>query len=104
MQNFKSYNWSEESAWSAVCNNSENLGHYYSPIKDYIEPTGSKMIAGKCDLGNTAKILVKDEKDDGFWIAGGTYDLCGSESPLANIRFSKSFLLPLRNSVGWFVL
>lgn len=98
--------WSERDAWFAVCTNSKELGHYYDSVdaKNDFEPTGSRRIVGKCDLANTCKILAKDEKAGGFWLAGGLYNYYGIVNPLANLFLCNNYDNHNNNSVGWFVL
>ena len=97
--------WSERDAWFAVCTNSKELGHYWdsADAKNDFEPTGSRRIVGKCDLANTRKILAKDEKAGGFWLAGGGYGDDGNVDPLANLYLNNNFDNHFSNSVGWFV-
>lgn len=68
--------WSKKSALHAVCTDSTELGHYSNSAdaKDDFELTGSRKIVGRCDLANTYKVLAKDEKSGGFWLAGGDYN------------------------------
>ncbi len=98
--------WSKELAWKAVCTDSRDLGHYSNSAEArgyYFEPTGSRMIEGKCDLANTYKILARDEEAGGFWHAGGCY-LCRSyDVPLADLRSCSSYNLLNSDGVGWFV-
>lgn len=98
--------WSEADAWNAVCTDSTKLGHYYNSVnaKKALEPTGSRKIAGKCDLANTCKILAKEEEADIFWIAGGNYYDEGDDFPLACLCFRNFYDGHYSNSVGWFVL
>ena len=98
--------WSERDAWFAVCTNSKELGHYRNSAdaKNDFEPTGSRRIVGKCDLANTCKILAKDEKAGGFWLAGGGYDNDGSNNPLADLVLRCNYDILSNYSVGWFVL
>lgn len=65
------YGWSKANAINAVCYDSTELGHYCNSAnaKDDLELTGSRGVAGKFDLANTCKILAKDEKAGGFWVA-----------------------------------
>lgn len=98
--------WSERRAWYAVCVNSGKLGHYMNSknAKIKFEPTGSRKIVGKCDLANTRKILAKEEKAGGFWMASGyCNDNCVC-NPLANLNLNDDYDGRNRNSVGWFVL
>ena len=77
--------WSKADAFFAVCSDSTQLGHYRNSEKaryDF-DVTGSRKIAGKCDLANTYKILRNDEKTGGFWVASGCYDDNGDDYPLA---------------------
>lgn len=98
--------WSEADAWNAVCTDSTKLGHYYNSVnaKRDFEPTGSRMIAGKCDLANTCKILAKDEEAGGFWLVGGFCNSSGNYFPLAFLYLNCDYDNHCNNSVGWFVL
>lgn len=101
------YGWSLSKALYAICKNSRELGHYCdSPdAKHELEPTGSRMIAGKCDLGNTCKILAKDESaGGGFWLAGGSYKHDGNYCPLACLDLYCDYDGHCNIGVGWFVL
>ena len=105
--------WSEADAFFAVCTDSTKLGHYCNSEKarhDF-EVTGSRKIAGKCDLANTYKILKNDEKAGGFWLAGGDYDNLGFYYPLAGLILGSNYVNLGSNyvnlcsyCVGWFVL
>ena len=98
--------WSKADAFFAVCTDSTQLGHYWNSEKarhDF-EVTGSRKIAGKCDLANTYKILKNDEKAGGFWVAGGVYNDNGSNDPLAYLGLNLFYDDHYCNSVGWFVL
>lgn len=98
--------WSEKDAWFAVCTDSKDLGHYCdsADAKNDFEPTGSRMIVGKGDLANTYKILAKDEKAGGFWLAGGDYCDGGDFGLLANLCLVGYYDDHFYSSVGWFVL
>lgn len=98
--------WSEADAWNAVCIDSTKLGYYCNSVNanKALEPTGSRMIAGKCDLANTCKILAKDEEAGGFWLAGGCYNDDGDIAPLADLRLNAGYCNYPDISVGWFVL
>lgn len=89
-----------------ICIDSTDLGNYFnSPTsKIKLEPTGSRVIAGKCDLGNCYKILAKDEQTGVFWLAGGDYNDYGNGYPLAHLNFLNCYVGRLVSSVGWFVL
>ena len=105
--------WSKADAFFSVCTDSTQLGHYWNSEKarhDF-EVTGSRKIAGKCDLANTYKILKNDEKAGGFWLAGGDYDNLGFYYPLAGLIFGSNYVNLGSNyvnlcsyCVGWFVL
>ena len=98
--------WSKADAFFAVCTDSTQLGHYWNSEKarhDF-EVTGSRKIAGKCDLANTYKILKNDEKAGGFWFAGGGYYGDGGDNPLAFLCLSSNYDNHCNLSVGWFVL
>ena len=62
------------------------------------------MIVGKGDLANTYKILAKDEKAGGFWIAGGNYGNLGYNYPLARLILCNNYDYRDNYGVGWFVL
>ena len=98
--------WAKKSALHAVCTDSTKLGHYWNSEKarhDF-EVTGSRKIAGKCDLVNTYKILRNDEKAGGFWFACGNYNDSGDNYPLACLCLNDSYDGHCNNGVGWFVL
>lgn len=98
--------WSEADAWYSVCVDSKELGHYCNSAdaKHDLELTGSRKIAGKYDLANTYKILAKDEKAGGFWLAGGDYGDCRYNCPLADLELGNSYGNHSEVGVGWFVL
>ena len=98
--------WSEKEAWFAVCTESRELGHYLNSVeaKGNFEVTGSRMIASKCDLANTCKVLARDEKAGGFWFTGGYYLNKGGNYPLAELELSQDYVFHYYCSVGWFVL
>ena len=98
--------WSKADAFFAVCTDSTQLGHYWNSEKarhDF-EVTGSRKIAGKCDLANTYKILRNDEKAGGFWIASGDYSIDGDDLPLAGFLLNDRYDGHSGTGVGWFVL
>lgn len=98
--------WSEADAWYSVCVDSKELGHYWNSAdaKHNFELTGSRKIAGKYDLANTYKILAKDAKAGGFWLAGSNCGHDGGDCPLASLNLNISYGNHYDNSVGWFVL
>ena len=97
--------WSEADAWYSVCVDSNKLGHYWNSAdaKHDFELTGSRKIAGKYDLANTCKILAKDEKAGGFWLAGGYYHSNSGNNPLADLGLDDDFGSHYAGGVGWFV-
>jgi|GEM_PF-1687319 hypothetical protein len=98
--------WSKAGAFFAVCTDSNQLGHYWNSEKarhDF-EVTGSRKIAGKCDLANTYKILKNDEKAGGFWVASGRCHCYGYDFPLANLNLFSYYDIHYFYGVGWFVL
>ena len=98
--------WSKADAFFAVCTDSTQLGHYWNSEKarhDF-EVTGSRKIAGKCDLANTYKILRNDERAGGFWVAGGIFNVGGDIRPLADLCIYNNYDGRCDGSVGWFVL
>lgn len=98
--------WSKADAFYAVCTDSFKLGHFWNSEKarHNLEVTGSRKIAGKCDLVNTYKILKNDEKAGGFWVAGGGCNYGGQGIPLANLCLDDDYVGHSDLSVGWFVL
>ena len=96
--------WSKADAFYAVCTDSTQLGLYRNSEKNKLEVTGSRKIAGKCDLANTYKILRNDEKAGGYWIAGGDYNGDGINFSLACLDISDDYVYHYNDSVGWFVL
>ena len=98
--------WSKADAFFSVCTDSTQLGHYWNSEKarHYFEVTGSRKIAGKCDLANTYKILKNDEKAGGFWLAGGDYYNLGFYYPLADLILNDNCGNHYTYGVGWFVL
>ena len=93
----------ERHAWFAVCTDSKKLGHYYNSrrAKGNFEVTGSRKVAGKCDLANACKILAKDDKAGGYWIASGDYDC--NYYPLANLILKGNYDYRKHRCLGWFV-
>lgn len=98
--------WSKADSFYAVCTDSTQLGLYWNSEKarhDF-EVTGSRKIAGKCDLANTYKILRNDEKAGGFWAAGGLWIFGGYDGPLACLCLNFDYDNRCSYSAGWFVL
>ena len=92
-------------AWYAVCDDSQNLGHYWNSknAKHGIEATGSRMIGLFYDLANTFKILYNDEGSV-FLLAGGG---CNHSSNFFPLAYMYSLFDPdnvYSVSVGWLVL
>ena len=100
--------WRMEDAWYAVCNDSKKLGHYWNSenAKHAFEKTGSREVCGFCDLANTYKILAKDERAGGFWLAGGGDCIDSDFFPLAVLVRVRNFSQDVGNydGVGWLVL
>ena len=99
--------WVVEEAWNAVCNDSTKLGHYwsYDNLKRALEMTGSREIAGFCDLANTLKILAEDKEAGVFWIAGGYYFVYAHSNPLACLHLDEDDVWESKeHSVGWIIL
>ena len=94
-----------EDAFYEVCVDSKNLGHFSNSAdaKNEFELTGSRMVAGKCDRGNTFKILKKDEKAGGFWIAGGVYNSYSKTSSITSHNLCVSYNFRTDYGVGWYV-
>jgi len=97
--------WRMEDAWYAVCNDSKKLGHYWNSenAKHAFEKTGSREVCGFCDLANTYKILAKDERAGGFWLAGGSYYGDSRNFPLADFGHYSNWDHDFFHGVGWLV-
>ena len=93
-------------AWNAVCNDSEELGHYWDSenTKHGFETTGSRCICGFYDLANTYKVLAEDVEAEGYWLASGCCHGYSSSYPLAEHSHNTFCDSQLDNSVGWIVL
>ena len=98
--------WSKVNAIFAVCTDSTEIGHYWNSknAKHTLEVTGSRKVAGKCDLSNAYKILANDEKAGGFWVASGGYYGYGIFHPIASLSICDNYVNHYGKSVGWFVL
>lgn len=92
-------------AWSAVCNDSKELGHYGNSTnaKRDFESTGSRKICVFYDLANTCKILREDEEASSFWLASGTHYFSSNIFPLSALCRSNDHVVDLCSSVGWIV-
>ena len=98
--------WKVAGAWYAVCNYSEDLGHYWNSknSKHEFEDTGSREICGFFDLANTYKILAEDEEAGGLWLAGGNFKGNSYDIPLADLGHNGNQDNGHNRSVGWLVL
>ena len=99
----KSVEW----AWSAVCNDSKELGHYQNAkdAKHDFEPTGSREVCGWYDIGNVYKILAGDDvKSNCFWWAGGCYEDNSYDTPLSDISLETICDMDMYYACGWLVL
>jgi len=98
--------WMVDEAWNAVCNDSQKLGHYWNSenAKHKFELTGSRVIAGFCDLANTIKILADDEDAGVFWFAGGGYNFNSVRNPLVDLGNSSNCNGRQSMCVGWIVM
>lgn len=82
---------SDEEAVNQVVLDSKALGHYYdsknsTECKDF-EVTGSRVVCGCYDWGNTYKILKPLNSETGvFLFAGGCYSDHGCDYPLAYLK------------------
>lgn len=95
---------SEANAWYSVVTDSKYLGFFSGTInsKLVMEKTGSRYYIGKCDMGNTAKILSKD-KYGCIPIASGAYNESSYRCSIASMRATYNCLMPLENAVGWII-
>lgn len=94
-------------AWNVVCTDSRKIGHYCNSenASGKLEVTGSREVCNFFDLANTRKILASDDDGSSFWVAGGTYNEFGCDSPIASIYLFNNFHTPIgRNSTAWLVL
>ena len=98
--------WTVADAWSAVCNDSKKLGHYWNSenAKGHFEATGSREICKFFDLANTCKILADDKKDGAFWLAGCSYYGDSDNYPLADLVLQCIRSCDITGGVGWLVL
>lgn len=98
----KSVNW----AWNAVCTDSKELGHYANSenTKHELELTGSRLICGFYDLGNTYKILADEKRKGIIWIASGSYSYYGYGCPIAHFTTRTDLWHYNHVAVGWLVL
>lgn len=79
--------YSVEDAWSSVCGDSRDLGHYINSVSDSyrFELTGSRVICGFADLANIRKILVDDFNPNCLWLASGSYKDNSFEYPISEL-------------------
>lgn len=98
----KSLEW----AWTAVCFDSEELGHYwdFSDATYKFEVTGNREVCGWSDLANTYKILAENEETGGFWLASGCCNFVSFDAPLARLYRRGSRYDGHRCGAGWLVL
>lgn len=95
---------SEANSWYSVITDSRYMGLYSGTVdsKLIMEKTGSRVRAGKCDLGNVAKILSKD-KYGCITIASGAYDESCYKFAIAQLRSTYDNFIPFKKAVGWIV-
>ena len=98
----KSVEW----AWNAVCNDSNEFGHYWHSknAKHAFEDTGSREICGFYDLANTCKFLAEHKGNDYFWLASGAYYSLSFATPLVDLCLNDDCYCDYLNSCGWLVL
>ena len=97
--------WKYKKAIKAVCNNSKEIAHIWdSPeAKRHLEDTGEREVCGYFDLGNTKKILAKDEKYAFLWIMGVNYRT-GSYNHSLTTEYNKfNYEELISDAVGWIV-
>lgn len=96
----------QDKVWEDICDDSKEIGHYLNSInaKFKFEKTGSRKVAGKCDLSNSYKVLVKDDDVHEFCIASGCFSICGNHAPIARISKPNIMKYPDSFCVGWMVL
>lgn len=98
--------WDMKEAWYAVCTDSKSLGNYLNSegTKNEFEMTGRREVCKFYDLGNTFKLLAEDEeRDGGYWIAGGNCSNTGITYPLASLgHYYQTDYLNI-GGVGWLV-
>lgn len=98
--------WRVKKAWNAVCEDSEDLGHYENSkkAKYTFEPTGSRQVLEFFDLANTIKYLADEKDTDSFYVASGHYFDCSYLAPTSYTIKFKSNESCNKYAVGWIVL
>lgn len=99
--------WDVAEAWSAVCNDSRNLGYYWDSTNadNKLENTGSREVCGFFDIANTYKILADDEEKPGYyWRAGCHYTNNSFGFALANFSMNINHNFVDFCGVGWVVI
>lgn len=97
--------WTFRKAYKAVVKDSVKLGHYFNSkgAKKEFENTGLRNICGFMDLGNTQKILAKDERYKFFYIAGGSYFSSSYYDTLANYYTCVDYMKQQLFATPWIV-
>ena len=94
-------------AWKCIFVDSSKLGHYSTSkyaTHYYLETTGSRRVCDFYDLGNTYKILAKDEDTSNYWLAGGSYNDFGYHFPISSLLSCEYNIIGAdANNVGWLV-
>ena len=99
--------WDISKAWSAVCNDSKELGHYANSenARRMVEPTGSREVCGFCELANTYKYLAGSSNGNKFWKAGANYASNSMFMPISDLLvFASEQNHDWHDSVGWIVI
>ena len=96
--------WSVKDAWTAVCNDSKKLGHYWNSenAKHTFEPTGSRPVGKWHDLANTYKIV--GDSETGFSLCSGNHFFFSFNYPLADVYTDDDPFNYHDSGVGWLVL
>ena len=97
--------WNVADAWSAVCNDSKELGHYRNSkdAKRELEPTGSREVCGWYDLANTYKIVTSLPKIAEYRLVSGAYFYTSDSEPLRHFM-DTNYDNEKDYSCGWIVL
>ena len=98
--------WPIEEVWSAICDDSSKLGQYLTKTEEesQLQYVGTKEIYGFFDLGNTHKMLHWNGESGGLCLAGGCFEILGSDIPLATVLMRVYFPNVANSTVGWVVL
>lgn len=94
--------YSVEKAWHVVCDDSTEIGNFRksSNLQNSMEPTGSREIAGWCDLGNTYKVIRDDLTGEILYVGGGCNSF-GDDHSLATFKNLYNIFYETQNGTIW---